>query len=766
LPSNNLRQTIRMPMKPMVVRVLVGWTVMIPAIFTLSRPSRTKRYASDHRPVRAQESLPPTDRGPIDRLGSQSAEELFRMDFAQHNSRANRGFDVWEPVHQKDESGRNAPVRKETPLRTLKRSVTCLCVISIWANAASAQQSKIVPNSLLQYRPTSSGVDYDNPTDPAAINACKVETVVDADKLPIGWALRDGQGRLLRRFVDTDGNKRMDQWSYYQDGFEVYREADFDGDIKPDEIRWLNGGGTRIAKTHSGKIVAWKRISAEESSKILVQALVANDIPLLQTVLATPEELAAAGVPKASVEKIALRAETLPDQVDALRRTLAGWTAQTTWNRFDGTFPHVIPAEPGGVEKDLILYENAMIFPAAPVSGNAAQPRMAFLQVPDVIELGDTWKFIELPRAIDPEKAIVATVTGLRSTLFDRGVENGGPRDEVADAALKALAIYDGQNAALLQNNDKREVAKYHLGRIPLLSAIVKATKLPEDQLTYHKQRVDALVAALRTGEYPQGKKPLEAIVADGGKLASYAAYSLIGAEFVVANEQPGGNIVANQKKWMADLASFLQKYPDSDEAPEVLFQLASANEFNAEEDDARKQYAKVAGGYPNTPTGKKAAGALKRLELNGKPLDLKGEGLEPGKVVDSTQYRNKPLLVVFWTTGAEPVKRDLPELLEVYKKYHKSGLEIIGVNLDNERADLDAFLKTYAITWPQIFEPGGMDGRLSVDYGIISLPTMFLVDDKGIVVNRNLRSPSEAERQLEKLLPQKAAKTAGEVLQ
>ena len=49
------------------------------------------------------------------------------------------------------------------------------------------------------------------------------------------------------------------------------------------------------------------------------------------------------------------------------------------------------------------------------------------------------------------------------------------------------------------------------------------------------------------------------------------------------------------------------------------------------------------------------------------------------------------------------------------------------------------------------------MDSRLAIDYGIISLPTMFLVDAQGKVVSRNLRI-AELEKQLEKLLAGKAA--------
>ena len=93
----------------------------------------------------------------------------------------------------------------------------------------------------------------------------------------------------------------------------------------------------------------------------------------------------------------------------------------------------------------------------------------------------------------------------------------------------------------------------------------------------------------------------LDAIVKDGGKIASYAAFRKISAEFAARNDEPGANLMANQKKWMTDLKAFLDKYPKADEAPDALLQLASANEFNAEEDEARKYYEQLARDFPAT---------------------------------------------------------------------------------------------------------------------------------------------------------------------
>jgi len=641
-----------------------------------------------------------------------------------------------------------------------KLGCTAALLGCLGAIAASALAADITPKAMLNLRPTRAGVEYDTPADAAAIDACKVELVTDPQKkATIGYALRDGQGKLLRRFISTRGGKALNQWSYFQDGFEVYRESDLNGDQSLDECRWMNAGGTRIAEIQDSKIAGWKRLSAEEASKMAVQALVANDASTLDSLMATPEELKAAGVPDAVVAKVTADAPKRAEAVQALQKSLVGWSDKTVWNRFDGTLPHVIPADPAtGVAKDLVLYENAVIFAGAPASAaGAAQPaKLSFLQVPEMIKLDDVWKFVELPRSVDPDKPVVAMAAGLRAAIFEGMAGGDVPQhDEEMEAALKALADFDKANNAMAAG-DKKQVAKFHLDRVPLLRAVVKAAKEAVDQSSYNKQIVDSLVAAYQTGNWAQGRKVLDGIVEKKGELGSYAAFRLIGAEFVMRGEEPGANFVAVQKKWMGELEAFLKEFPKSDEAPEALLQLASASEFNAEEDKAREDYARLAESFPESIAGKKAAGALRRLDLVGKSVSIKGAGAQ-GETVDTAQFAGKPVLVVFWASwGGQSVRREIPDLVKLAEKYGPKGLQIVGVSLDTDKADLEAFQKEQKLDWPQIFEPGSMESRLAVEYGVGSLPTMFLIDAQGKVANRNLRTASEADRQIEKTLGQK----------
>jgi thiol-disulfide isomerase/thioredoxin len=299
-------------------------------------------------------------------------------------------------------------------------------------------------------------------------------------------------------------------------------------------------------------------------------------------------------------------------------------------------------------------------------------------------------------------------------------------------------------------------VARFHHRRIELLHEVLKHAQAwkqtsESDILNYEKQVVDSLAAAYQTGQFDAGLKTLDTYAAKPGKIGSYAGFRKVLAQYALDSEQPGNELKA-QKEYLSLLDGFVKKYPNSEEAPDALFQVASLNEFNAEEAEARKYYGQIVERYAGSEAAKKAAGAVRRLDLIGKPLKLSGAGLN-GSTVSIEAFQGKTILVNFWTTGAEPVRRGLTDLVKVTQKYQPKGLVVIGVNLDDAKETVEAFVKEHGLTWPQIWEAGGMDSRLANEFGIISQPTMFLVDAKGNVVSRNIHSAAELERFLDKLL-------------
>jgi peroxiredoxin len=640
------------------------------------------------------------------------------------------------------------------------RVLLAVTVLIALAPVGAAAQTATAADILRKFRPSQPGVDYDIPADQAALEACRKE-VLPKNK---GHVILDGQGRVLRKFIDTNGTlarrgneerpyPHLDQWSYYQNGFEVYRELDTNEDGNLDEIRWLNSGGTRIAVVKEGRIVGWKRLSAEEASRVLVQALNAGDAALVGTVMATPEELQALGVPQAIATKVVADPAKRDAAVKALRDGLVGWDAKTIWHRFDGSMPHVIPADAAaGLKADLSLYENAFVF-VTKASGKDDPMATAYLQVPELIKVGDTWKFVELPRAIDP-KAPVAQVAdaGLRAELFRENA--AGPADDnnvELNAALTALGNHD-KTAPAGESATKRELAAFHVDRVRLLANVIAKTTKPEDRTNYTRQAIDSLAAAYATGLYDAGGAALDKYIARADQFGAFAAYRKLLAEYTRDLDKPGNNLKA-QKQFVENLKGFVQKYADADETADALFQLGTISELGEDEKEALGFFLRLAKDFPNSPAGKKAKGAAHRLDLDGKMLELSGNALN-GRPVDVAKLRGKTLLVAFWKTDIDAVRRDLPELEKVYRKFKPKGFEIVGVSLDDQKETLEAFVRDQGIAWPQIFEEGGMDGRLANEFGIYSLPTMFLVDTAGKVVDRSLRNAAELERYLEKLLP------------
>ena len=87
-------------------------------------------------------------------------------------------------------------------------------------------------------------------------------------------------GRCCAIFVDTNADNTVDQWSYYKDGVEVYRDIDSNHNGKADQCRWLNTAGTRwgFDKNEDRTIDVWQMISPEEVSAEVVAALRDADV--------------------------------------------------------------------------------------------------------------------------------------------------------------------------------------------------------------------------------------------------------------------------------------------------------------------------------------------------------------------------------------------------------------------------------------------------------------------------------------------------------
>src|SRR5262249_30555005 len=140
-------------------------------------------------------------------------------------------------------------------------------------------------------------------------SGCTVKLVKGPGKAS-GWMLLDPKGQPLRRFFDTNGDGKIDVWSYFRDGVEVYREIDTNFNGKPDQYRWLNSGGSRWGvEENKGRpeyhIDTWKAITPEEVSQEVLQAIITKDYARLARLLISDADIKALELPAAEASRLA-----------------------------------------------------------------------------------------------------------------------------------------------------------------------------------------------------------------------------------------------------------------------------------------------------------------------------------------------------------------------------------------------------------------------------------------------------------------------------
>jgi Thioredoxin-like len=588
----------------------------------------------------------------------------------------------------------------------------------------------------LSFKPTQPHVEY---TIPTPEEAAKCTFRPEREDNVSAWVVRNAQGDILRRFADTNNDNTVDMWCYYLDGLEVYRDIDSNFNKSADQYRWFHTAGTRwgIDKNEDKRIDVWQTISPHEVAEQVVLALKTRDAARFNLLLITPSELEQLGLDKAKEDAISSTVKAASAGFGKLTEEQKIVSRESRYVDFGSGRPALIPAGTNGSTKDVVVCDNASVL----IQTGDKHEQMA---LGTLVAVGDTWKLVSLPAAGGDSEATRIGLLDPSGPASPGNAVAGAPNAEM-QKLMADLERLDRQAEQL----SPEKLAENIQQRSDLLLRLADATPEPEGRDQWYRQLADMLSVAIQTSNDPKGierladlQKRLIDAKADESLLA-HVEFQRMWAQYVVDQAQPDADPGKIQERWLADLEAFVGKYPKSSDSAEALLQLGMYQEFVGKSEEARKWYQQLVTNFPDAPPAGKANGALRRLNSVGSQIRLRGQDLQ-GKPVDlsAPPYRGKVVLIHYWATWSDRAKEDMVLLKDFYAKKGGRDFEIIGVCLDASQEAAKGFLAENRLPWKQLYEPGGIDGRLANEMGIMTLPLMVLVDRDGRVVSHNTQIP------------------------
>jgi thiol-disulfide isomerase/thioredoxin len=590
---------------------------------------------------------------------------------------------------------------------------------------------------LAQTQPTYPGVPVSTPA-PADAAKCRVENVPGPDGKPIGHVLLDANNRVVRRFLAV-GTPNYNIKSFYLDGQEVYRETDANGNGKPDQYRWLGSNGSKwgLDPQETGRVASWARISPEEVSKELFEAIVAKDAKRVEALLPTDPELKALGLPQAEIDKVKQRTAGAAQKVIQSANAL-NLTAQAKWVHVELTAPQTTPADAFGGSQDVIRHRNAGVLV------DKGEGKAEVFQTGELLLIGNGWRVIDGPAPGAPNVA---------EGPAGAGADAPPPvPDEIKEFVKELTGITEPKTA--------EGWPKFHTDRAAVLEKVVAKLQGNPAQEQWLRQLLDSYASAADAGVKPaadrlaQWKGQIDR-TAPKSPVAGFATFRTLTIENNARMKAAGdksADIAKAQGWWKEQLEAFVKDFPTSEEAPEAMFRLAMAHEFSGKDGEApaKQWYARLAKDFPQNPLAPQAAGAVRRLDSEGQPLAVGGPSLTGGPAINLAQMKDKVVIVYFWASWMTPdrLKEEATFLTDLMKKNNAKGLEVVTVCMDANPQEAVQAINATQLPGVHIFQPGNGP---ATQYGVMG-PHIFLVGKDGKVTNKNAQVPALGD-EVEKML-------------
>jgi peroxiredoxin len=164
-----------------------------------------------------------------------------------------------------------------------------------------------------------------------------------------------------------------------------------------------------------------------------------------------------------------------------------------------------------------------------------------------------------------------------------------------------------------------------------------------------------------------------------------------------------------------------------------------------------------------NSLSGKNISNKINALKIQNERLTMLNIGKEApnfsapnpdGKQLSLNEIKGKATIIDFWASWCGPCRRENPNVVKVYEKYHDKGLEIISVSLDKP-GQKEKWLKAIEddkLTWHHVSNLQYFQDPVAQQYNIQSIPATYILDADGKIVAKSLRGQALEDKIAEML--------------
>jgi peroxiredoxin len=193
------------------------------------------------------------------------------------------------------------------------------------------------------------------------------------------------------------------------------------------------------------------------------------------------------------------------------------------------------------------------------------------------------------------------------------------------------------------------------------------------------------------------------------------------------------------QNEMMTLQKDFVIKHPASYLTPSLLTNMSY--EMGPEELEPMLNGLDTAiANLPQVKSLKERLEVMKSVAIGQKAPDFTMNDPEGKPVSLYSKVGSKLLLIDFWASWCNPCRQENPNVVKVYKEFHKKGFDVFGVSLDQKRDDWVSAIASDKLTWTHVSDLKYWGNEAARLYAVNSIPSNFLLDQNGTIIGRNLR--------------------------